>query len=203
MRTEMIENYVLRLKSTFGQIKVPVDEDELQLLFDKKDIPGMVRLIRSSMGVSHPIRVGLVNKGGPANAPAWLATDTMVSTRNFFFGLIKSTKETKKEFSLFIRKSFISSNSFEFVVCAIAHEMAHVVLNLNDHPLRTKEEAVDLTAMLFGYRDFFLTGCKKVTWSAATVGSGYELKKTHTLGYLKRDEISYAAYFMTYGKPPS
>ena len=61
---------------------------------------------------------------------------------------------------MFIKKSFLDEDRFEQVVMAIAHELSHIVLHGLNHPLRECEVAVDLTAMILGYRDFYLDGCE-------------------------------------------
>jgi len=42
----------------------------------------------------------------------------------------------------------------------IAHELSHIVLSEIGHPLADSEEAVDLTAMLLGYRDIYVATAK-------------------------------------------
>jgi hypothetical protein len=44
------------------------------------------------------------------------------------------------------------------VAIAIAHELSHVVLDSIRHPLFREEKAVDLTAMLLGFRRLYLSG---------------------------------------------
>jgi hypothetical protein len=71
---------------------------------------------------------------------------------------------------------------FEHVVMAIAHELSHIVLFRIRHPLEEVEVAVDLTAMLLGYGEFYFIG--------------FELLRTEhlgSLGYLTGNEIRYAA----------
>jgi hypothetical protein len=91
-------------------------------------------------------------------------------------------------------KTFLQQSKFEEVVSAIAHELSHIVLNGIGHPLREHEPAVDLTAMLLGYRDMYVFGCERhevhVSWG------WYSRLETHLhykLGYLEPDEVRYAA----------
>jgi hypothetical protein len=59
---------------------------------------------------------------------------------------------------VYIRKEFLRQMPFATAVCALAHEMAHVVLESTGNPLRANEKAVDLTAMLSGYSEMYLQG---------------------------------------------
>ena len=60
----------------------------------------------------------------------------------------------------FIR-SFLEQRPFDEVSIGIAHELSHLVLDSIKHPLRHCEKAVDLTAMMLGFRRLFATGTYK------------------------------------------
>jgi hypothetical protein len=86
---------------------------------------------------------------------------------------------------VFLRKAFLLKYKFEHVVMAIAHELSHIVLFRIRHPLEEVEVAVDLTAMLLGYGEFYFIG--------------FELLRTEhlgSLGYLTGNEIRYAVQFV-------
>jgi hypothetical protein len=89
-----------------------------------------------------------------------------------------------------LRKSFLRETSFEPVVLAIAHELSHIILDAIRHELRKQEEAVDLSAMLLGFRDFYVTGCKD------TISQGNQMIIAR-LSYLTEEEVLYASQFMT------
>ena len=93
--------------------------------------------------------------------------------------------------TVYLRKSFLQRAPFETVVMGLAHEFCHLVLDSTGNPLRRSEVAVDLTAMLLGFRDFFVTGC---TYCYSVEGEEYR----EMVGYLSRDELLYAAQAMTY-----
>jgi hypothetical protein len=113
--------------------------------------------------------------GGPDRAPAWIERPDPFP-RN-------GTPEFKRAIvTVFLRKSFLLKYKFEHVVMAIAHELSHIVLFRISHPLEEVEVAVDLTAMLLGYSEFYF--------------NGLELLRTESLGslgYLTGNEIRYAA----------
>jgi hypothetical protein len=135
----------------------------------------MVKLIRDGMKLDLRVRVALVNHGGPDRTPAWVERPDPFP-RN-------GTPEFKRAVvTVFLRKSFLLKYKFEHVVMAIAHELSHIVLFRIRHPLEEVEVAVDLTAMLLGYSEFYFIG--------------FELLRTErlgSLGYLTGNEIRYAA----------
>jgi hypothetical protein len=129
----------------------PVGTDGLRELYDARDYTAMVKTVRNGMGLDLRVRVGLVNEGGLNNAPAWVSYPKPLPR----FG----TEAFKKTLvTVFLRKSFLAENDFESVVMVIAHELAHIVLFGIGHSLEEDEVAVDLTAMLLGYREFYLAG---------------------------------------------
>jgi hypothetical protein len=150
IRAEMIQSYIAQLRASLGGVK-PVGEGGLRELFRRQDYTGMVKVIRDNMGLDLRVRVGLVNEGGPAGAPAWVSAPKQMprlGTAEFQRTLV----------TIFLRKSFVNSHYFEEVAIAIAHELSHIVLFGINHPLQDCEEAVDLTAMLLGYRDLYVAG---------------------------------------------
>jgi hypothetical protein len=206
MRTEMIDAYLRQLVSSFGNVRAPVDDNELLRFFNAKDYTRMVGFVKKSMRVECRLRLGLVNAGG-LSAPAWVETpDPMPRAGTPAF---RNTLVT-----MFIRRDFIAYATFEALVYSMSHECAHIVLNSVAHPLRDEEVAVDLTCMLLGYRDYYVTGCQvheqeepsgilshtnKLFSELFGLGTSYETPTTHRLGYLSREEVHYAARRMTAG----
>jgi len=92
-----------------------------------------------------------------------------------------SAEFKRTKVTMFLRKQFVTAGTYQMLAAAVAHELSHVVLNSIGHPLRTEEEAVDLTAMILGYRDIYV--------ETAFVGD----QRRQQLGYLSSDEVRYAA----------
>jgi len=117
--------------------------------------------------------------------------------------------------TMYIRKSFIEKAPFGAFVTAASHELSHVVLKAVNSPLYSREEAVDLTAMLLGYRHFFLRDsqyesikelpAEPQSWwedvigyltSRARIPEADIAVTSHFLGYLSHEERKYANWIM-------
>ncbi|MES2931291.1 MAG: hypothetical protein V4682_01160 [Patescibacteria group bacterium] len=164
----------------------------------------MLRAICKDLGLDMRLRVGYVNSGGPEGAPAWISCPVpmpLYGTREFRSSLV----------TVYIRKDYLEQASFAMLVSTMAHEMCHAVLNGMRHVLRLQEEVVDLTAMILGYREFYLTSIEKVTVETMPPGlqafmqrlnmasfSSFEVEyEERSFGYLTARELRYAASLMT------
>lgn len=186
IRTELIQSHLEHLRASFSGVRTPVPDEKLRDLYKARDFTGMVKLVRDSMWLDLRVRVGLVNTGGPPDAPAWFTGPSPMP--RFDSVEFKNTLVT-----VYLRKAFLNENKYERIVMAIAHECSHIVLNSKHHPLRKDEEAVDLTAMLLGYRDFYVAGSEYLE-THDTDGVTVQ-----TFGYLTPEEVRYAAIAL--GKP--
>ncbi len=177
MRKDLIVLCTKGLKRSFG-LKPPIPEENIRRLYDAKDYHGLTGAIMSYMHIDLRVNLALVNSGGLKN-PAWIKfTDPLPP---IYSPLYRNTFVT-----VYLRRDFLASAGFESVVLAISHELSHVILESERHGLRKIEVAVDLNAMLFGFRDFYMTGA--------------QMKNGERIGYLTQEEISYASWFMTFGK---
>ncbi len=194
----MIDASISSLVNTFG-VRRPVAEGPLRRLFDAKDYVGMVRVIKTDICKDARIRLGLVNSGGGEKTAAKVVMPSpmpMYGTREF-----KQTLVT-----MYIKKSFLNVCTFEGAAATIAHECAHIVLNSIGHPLRTSEEAVDMTAMILGYRRLHIASVEQIIETRAPLPKlsddpiGYitglfspdrEIT-VRTFGYLSKEESDYA-----------
>ena len=177
-RRSLIDSHIEKLKFT---VKDPVRHGELRSLFAQSRFTDMAKLVRDSLNLNMRLRVGLVNSGGP-DAPAWIQRP--VPMPSFGTHAFRETVVT-----MFLRKSFLVGHAFEAIVCAMAHEQAHIVLFCTNHSLQDSEEAVDLTAMMLGYRDFYRLS------SRTEITGDYIREKNY--GYLSPEEVTYAANIMS------
>lgn len=201
VRTVLIDNYMEQIVSSFGGISPPVAPNNLRGLYETKDFTAMMGRIRDSMRLKGlPLRIGYVKKGGHKQIVGWL-TDSVP--------LYGTSAFRKNQVTIYLRAFFLSGAPFESVVVCMAHELAHIVLDSLRHPLKDTEEAVDLAAMILGYRNFFrrgssysktATSCdtsfpKKIIlylkWFFGFIVTGEST--THVLGYLTPEEVAYAA----------
>jgi len=150
-------------------------------MYDAGNITGLVRRIKMQLRLSSSLRIGYVNSGGLMNAPAWIEFPASLP-------LYGSHALRQITITMYIRKSFLQHCSFEQLVAAIAHELSHLVLTATNHQLENSEEAVDLLAMMLGFRNYFREGYRPLTdYCADTVTK---------LGYLTVEEVNYAADLM-------
>jgi hypothetical protein len=56
--------------------------------------------------------------------------------------------------------------------------------------------------MILGYRDFYVTGCVNRVETQHPLGKSFNEVEVHRIGYLKPEEVRYAAHLMTFGAPP-
>jgi hypothetical protein len=148
--SEEVKKYLSQLRQVLPNVQ-PVSTAKLKSLHKARDYEGLVRLIRQAMNVEVHLTVAWENSGGHKSldgreAPAWIALpQNMPRYATAGFRELKLT--------MYLRKSFLAESTYDEVTAAIAHELSHVVLDSIAHPLCRVEKAVDLTAMLLGFRD--------------------------------------------------
>jgi hypothetical protein len=184
IRKEMVESQLYQLREALGGGRPPVARKQLWVMYSEKNYTGIVKFVRDSMNLDLRIRVGLSNVDSRTQAPAWVQMPSPMPPLGT--PAFKQTLAT-----VFLSKSFLSRANFDQVVLAVAHEISHIVLNSTNHPLRDQETAVDLTAMLLGYRDFYVGGCESVRIERRWF-SRIETHAHQRYGYLTPDEVRYA-----------
>ena len=136
----MCPNLLWRVK------RQPIKPASLKALHKARNYEGMVQRIKKAMNVEVKLRVGWVNSGGQnKDAPAWVQLPHNMPP----YG---STAFKDLTITIFIRKSFLERSKYDQAAITVAHELSHIVLESINHPLRREEKAVDLTAMLLGFR---------------------------------------------------
>jgi hypothetical protein len=175
-----VKRYLHQLRQTLPCVP-PIPVRELTSLHTSRDYEGMVRLIKKTMNVEVRLVVAWVNSGGPPgmkDAPAWIELPLNMP----FYGT-KAFRELK--LTMFIRKSFLVESKYDQAAIVVAHELSHVVLESIRHPLRGCEKAVDLTAMLLGFRQLYASGSYKEERSGNST-------RSRKLGYLSLEEVQLA-----------
>ena len=173
-RKDLIDSHLSKLGF---KAENPVRHAPLRALYAQRDYTAMAAYVRKTMRLSMRLRIGLVNNGGlPSHA--WINLPDpmpMFGTRQFEQTVV----------TMYLRKSFLQSRSFESIIATMAHELAHIVLTSTAHACRKSEEATDLTAMLLGYRDFYRLACP--------LEDLVDTDTYVTTGYLSPLEVTYAA----------
>jgi hypothetical protein len=176
----IVKTYLEELRQVLPYVP-PIPVRALRSLHRARDYEGMLRLIKKAMNVEVRLVVGWVNSGGPEemkNAPAWVRMPVEMP----FYGT-KAFRESS--ITMYFRKSFLEQCTYDQVAITIAHELSHVVLDSIKHPLRSREMAVDLTAMLLGFRRLYASGCYKEERFKNRVAC-------QKLGYLSIQEVQFA-----------
>jgi hypothetical protein len=179
-----VERYLQQLRQLLPFVP-PMPSETLKALHRARDYEGMVLLIRRAMNVQAKLHVAWVT-GGEGDAPAWVVMPEKMP----FYG----TKEFRDlTIQMYFRKSFLQTSGYDQIAIAVAHELSHIVLDSMNHPLRTCEKAVDLTAMLLGFSGLYESG------GHTEKRSGNTIRHAH-LGYLTADELQTAYRLLTPGK---
>lgn len=203
MRHQEIRSWTKQIIESFGKPKRDIDERPLRAFYEQANYGAMLTHIRDSMQLDVRLRIGYVESGGRKDSIAWVILPSPMPP----FGS-KELKETR--ITVYVRKSTIRDSPFEILVSVLAHEMSHILLDSVGHRLRRQEEAVDLTAMLFGYSRFFLVErmlyrevprenllAKAYKWISGKELTTEELSfSIHTSGYMSADEITFAQSLM-------
>lgn len=149
-RYGMILRYIDQLSSSFT-IQQPVDLEVLQTLNSVQEYTQMIRWIMRCLKLDLRLTVGYVNSGGPTGAAAWIETPDP-------FPRYGSPAFKNLHLKMYVRKSFLADAPLQAKVLVFAHELSHIVLNATGNPLRHEEPAVDLTAMMLGFRECYVVG---------------------------------------------
>jgi hypothetical protein len=186
---------VHNLAQSLGGVRPVIDAEALRALYATQQYTKLVGTMRPLMEVAGVrLRVGYVNSGRDSS-PAWME----IPVRMPVYG---SPGFFSHQFTMYLQKSFLSKESFEIVVFAIAHELAHILLEARYHPLRKDERAVDLVAMMMGFRSLLkFSRIPRVTEERVVVSEIAELvivtrQPFSRLGYLSDEQVHYAAHLM-------
>jgi hypothetical protein len=174
--------YLWKLREKLPYVP-PVNLAGLALLHSARDRKGIIRVVKRLMNIEAiTFQVIWVPDGAAQNPPAWVEIPADMP----FYG----SKEFKEmTIKMFFRQSFFHG-SYDRAILAAAHELSHVVLESIRHPLRKCEKAVDMTAMLLGFRDLYQTASHKEERIGNTI-------RIETLGYLTREEVRQVNQILT------
>ena len=187
----LVENYIGQLLNSFGSVSPSINPNILEDLYARKDFPSMLGWVKNSLHLELRVGLRIVDAAGQS-APMWIETPRPMP--------VYGTSEFKKTRVIVnVRRDIIDNKPFDWIVAGFAHELSHVVLFSIDHPLQHEEKAVDLTAMILGYREFIANtdrteihgGVGAIALSLILLPLGFVFVPGHTtssLGYLTKRE---------------
>jgi len=181
-----IKKYLYELQQTLPRVP-PISTSSLNALHKAQNYKGMVQLIKKAMNLEDItflvfwIPDGAAQQQERKDSPAWVELPKLPNELPFY----GSAAFKQTSLKMYFRKSFLAGSAYDQVAIVIAHELSHVVLDSIRHPLKRVEKAVDLTAMLLGFRHLYISGAHK----NERVGNSI---RTHTIGYLSTDEVQLA-----------
>jgi hypothetical protein len=177
-----VKKYLHQLQQLLPYVP-PISERTIKSLHKAQDYKGIIRLIKRAMNIEdvifvvHWVPTGAANKGKHKDAVAWVEMPHNMPR----YG---SAAFKEMKINMYFRRSFFEQ-AYDQAAIVVAHEFSHVVLESIEHPLRRCEKAVDLTAMLLGFRQLCRTACYK-EWR-----TGNRIESV-TLGYLTTQEVERA-----------
>lgn len=133
-----------------GGVRQAVPRRHLEQLHRAGKYSELIASIKRSMGIELRVILGKVKSGGPERSAAWINLEGMPP-----YGTLAFKRHTV---NLFIRKDYLDSATLDQLVRIVAHEFAHVVLDATGSPFKRDERAVEVTAMLLGFAEYFEAG---------------------------------------------
>jgi hypothetical protein len=180
-----VKAYIGQLRQALPYVP-PIPVQEIKTMHRKRDLGGIVRLIRNTMNVNVRLTLRWTNQIH-GNAPAWV----LLPEKMPYYG---TPEFAKIRIDMFIRRSFAEARPYNEFAMAVAHEFSHIILDSIHHPLRKEEKAVDLAAMILGFSYLYRTGAHTVE----RVGLNRFANKR--LGYLSKRELDTACRILVPAK---
>jgi hypothetical protein len=191
MRIVLIDYYVKELVHSLGEPRDPVVEEGLRARFQVKDYSGMMRLIKTRVGPLLPIKLGMVNSGGPKDAQMWTQVPAPIAP----YG---TEAFTTSHMSLFVRRSFTEVAPFEMLVVGLSNALITIVLKSVGSALADDPSAVDVAALLFGYTNFYRNSKPYTAGVAPSMVKGLFWARQFSAVHLSEPEIEYAASLLSH-----
>lgn len=179
----MMRFWINVLNVSFGEPRVLIDSGVIAQHYNIENWCGMYQSVLQQFGLRVAVPFVLVQNMPHKSRPAYL-----VWKDDFHTALTRRT--TRRLAALCVNTEFLNHASYYATVIMLAHECAHILLESKNHPLRAYEKFVDLTAMHFGFSEYFLYGSHCVAHNEDNNVYGY--------GYLNETEHAYAARHLGY-----
>ena len=169
----LIKPHLDSLLLSFKKAAPPIRAGTLELLYAEQDFAGMLGWIKNSLKLDLKVGLRIVSRPEASAPPMWIE----IPKPTPMYG---SKEFRNMRVVVSARKDLLDTKPFTWIVAGFAHELCHVVLFSIGHPLQHDEKAVDLTAMILGYREF-------------VVAAEYKFQNMkHSIGYLTSEERNFA-----------
>jgi len=172
-----IKRHLDSLLLSFKKAAPPIRAGTLELLYAEQDFAAMLGWIKNSLMLDLKVRLRIISRPEASAPPMWIE----IPKPTPMYG----TKEFRNmRVVVNARKDLLDTKPFPWIVAGFAHKLCHVVLFSIGHPLQHDEKAVDLTAMILGYREF-------------VVAAEYKFQNMkHSIGYLTSEERNFADHYI-------
>ncbi len=134
------------LMESIGGVRPAIDPSILRRLFEEDDFPAMLGWIKHSMNLDIKVGLRIVDQNF-VSAPMWIETPSPMPA----YG---SYEFRRSRVIVNATQVVLRSKPFDWIVAGFAHELSHVILKSLNCKLQDDEKAVDLAAMIIGYRTF-------------------------------------------------
>ncbi len=202
MLREEIRFHLEQLHIVFGRPYQLMHSESLRKLCKSRDHSAILDFIAKSIPLETTVSLEYESNCGPRYAVARVLLPTVVPHYD-----TKAFKESI--FPIYVQERFLAEAPVGSIVCVLAHEVSHIVLPSRGFELPCAEELVDLAAMWFGYRTFFLKYSSytfqrsrpicELSWQDSVskfFETSYEDTARKKLGYLTQSNRRYAANLM-------
>jgi hypothetical protein len=180
-----VKAYIGQLRQALPYVP-PIPVQEIKAMHRKRDLGGIVKLIRNTMSVNVRLTLHWTDQVR-GDAPAWV----LLPEKMPYYG---TPEFAKIRIVMFIRRSFAEARPYNEFAMAVAHEFSHIVLDSIHHSLRSEEKAVDLTAMILGFSYLYRRGAHTVE------RAGLNRYANRRLGYLSKRELDTACRILVPAK---
>ena len=179
-----VKAYIGQLRQALPYVP-PIPVQEIKAMHRKRDLGGIVKLIRNTMNVNVRLTLHWTDQVR-GDALAWVSLPEKMP----YYG---TPEFAKIRIDMFIRRSFAEARPYNEFAMAVAHEFSHIVLDSIHHPLRREEKAVDLTAMILGFSYLYRRGAHTVE------RVGLNRYANRRLGYLSERDLDAACRQLAVG----
>jgi hypothetical protein len=194
VRTSLINGYLEELARALGGIASPLGHKTATLIYGLNSID-LVERIALTFGLLMRLTV-VESSGGKENALAWVRTPrNQLPDGSYMMPVYGSLRLRAWPASIHITPALLRSES-DLRISVVAHELSHLILYslcapdwshdvTPGHPLQNSEAAVDIVAMMLGYREFYIRAYRGKDYVRPTVEEN--VKDT----YLTSAEVEY------------